>query len=133
MDNENLVQTNQVSQSTGREVTVHNPDAFDVGYPTQQNFDPRQQQTDIVTRVIQNPDGVINSFDLTEQQLENIVAAIAGIGAGIGSGLTTKHLSRTFGPEFAAALGGAIGGLLGGYAGKRVVRGRKSRSRFIEG
>lgn len=131
MNNERQYIDNQNVQS-GREVTVHNPDAFDVGQSVQEYNQRPQIREDPVTQIINNPARTIQAFDLTEEQLENIIAGIAGIGAGIGSGLTTKHLSRAFGHEFAAALGGALGGLLGGYTGKRLIRGRRSRSRFIE-
>ena len=112
---------------------VRNPDAFDVGHNIQQyNQQGQQIRQDPITEIVTNPTRTIQSFDLTENQLENIIAFIAGTGAGIGAGLATKHLSKTFGEEFAAALGGALGGLAGGYAGKRIVRGRRPRSRFIE-
>jgi len=120
----------QYIQPTGREVTVHNPDAFDVG--TGQGYgEQRVIRQDSITEVITNPNRVLQQYDLTEKQLENIIAAITGIGAGIGAGISAKHLTRTFGEEFAGLLGGAIGGYLGGYAGKRIVRGRK-RNRYVD-
>ena len=134
MDNENQDIQNQDNKLMIRPPeSPRNPDAFDVGQNIHQ-YDQRGQQVrqDPVTEIITNPTRTIQSFDLTENQLENIIAAIAGLGAGIGAGISTKHLTKMFGEEFAAMLGGALGGLAGGYAGKRIVRGRRPRSRFIE-
>lgn len=129
MDNE-IIEGESHELTTRREVAVRNPDDFDVGQSINkynENGVPNRQ--DAVTRIATNPSQYIQSLDLTEHQLDNIVAAIAGIGAGIGAGLTTKHLSRTFGEEFAGMIGGALGGLAGGYAGKRIVHGRRGKRR----
>ena len=119
-----------IQPTTGREVVVHNPDAFDVGTPSQ-GYGQQVVRQDSITEIVTNPNRVLQQFDLTEKQLDNIIAAITGIGAGVFAGLSSKHLKNMFGEEFAGLLGGAVGGYLGGYAGKRIVRGRK-RNRWVE-
>jgi len=129
------VENNEGYIEPGHEVAVRqptevrNPDAFDIGSVSGQQYPIRRE--DPIANILSNPSQAIRSFDLTEQQLDNIAAAIAGIISGTGAGLAVKHLSKTFGSEFAGLLGGALGGYLGGYAGKRVTH-RKSRSRFMD-
>lgn len=126
---------NEIIEGDSREVVTHeiavrNPDDFDVGQQLDQYNRQIPSRQDAITRIATSPSQYIHSLDLTEIQLDNIVAAIAGIGAGIGAGMTTKHLSKTFGEEFAGLIGGAIGGALGGYAGKRIVHGRRGKRKI---
>ena len=133
---------NEIINDPGHEVIVRqqnqqnevrNPDAFDVGQQIQEYNQQSVNRPDTVTKIITNPNQLMQSLDLTEEQLDNVMAMLAGLGAGIGSGMSVKHLSKTFGPEFAGLLGGALGGLLGGYAGKKITRGRRTnRRRYIE-
>ena len=68
-----------------------------------------------ISNILQNPDALIKSLDLTPEQAKNVRSIIVGSG----TGLAYKALSGYVGGEIA----GAIGGFLSAYVSKKITGG----------
>jgi len=105
-------------------------DSFDIGTPEIPQSGQGQGQMsqplreDILIKAISNPDEVINSLGLNDEQCKNLQALITGGGAALG----VKYLSNAFGIE----IGGALGAILGGYVSRKIVKkSKKSTNRYF--
>ena len=100
----------QLALNTLNKHGVSRGDSFDIGTDVEEYGGGG---SDMLTKLISNPKGLIGNLDVTPKQAENIRSVIVGGG----TGLAHKYLSRTFGDEIA----GGIGGFISGWIAKKLV------------
>ena len=82
---------------------VKRGDSFDIGMA------PSSPE---VIDIIQNPDRLIDTLSLTEEQARNVASIITASGAGLGYKFLSQHIG--------AELAGAVGGFLGAHIGRKL-------------
>jgi len=91
---------------------VRRGDSFDIGGGGQQGSQAITNP-DIIN-ILQNPNQLAQMLNITEEQAENIRAAIVAGGAGLSSKFLSKH--------FGSSVAGAIGGFLGGFIADKLFK-----------
>ena len=89
-------------------------DSFDIGEVGETSITDGRAP-DIMS-LIQNPQALISSFDLNQEQAQNVKSLITATGTGLGH----KWLSKHIGDELA----GALCGFASGYIAKKLIGGK---------
>ena len=97
-----------VREQTSHDLAKRRGDSFDIG-----EFSESPQERDMIVRIMQNPNQLRELLNITEEQADNISAAITGAGAGIAA----KYLGKHFG----GAVAGGFGGFLAGMIAEKIV------------
>ena len=108
MPNEEVQKAIQILQ----EHAIRRGDSFDIG-SEDKDYEESSLSSPKIIEILNNPQMLAESLNLTAYQAENLRSLITAGGAGV----SHKFLARHIGDELA----GAIGGFLGGYISKRII------------